>query len=290
MRRLAAIIVGILLGLLVGTLPSAASAHAHDGSVTKFFTDVVVVPDQTIDGDLTVVFGNATIEGHVTGNVNVVGGSCDVIDSGQVDGETHCVWNEGAAALSPLIVGSAGMDGFAAADRHLLVKLASSAIVVLMFLLFPMRMRLALDRVERHPGLAAAVGVAAFIAVVPVAILLLLSVVGIPLIVLEIAALFAGVWLGMGAIALLVGRRLCELVMPSLTPSPFVALVLGLVLVSAAEIVPVVGWAVTALVWLVGMGATVLAFIRGGGNGSGFLRMPVGGRPPIGGPPMKTSA
>jgi hypothetical protein len=138
--------------------------------------------------------------------------------------------------------------------------------------------------------LAAAVGVAAFIAVVPVAILLLLSVVGIPLIVLEIAALFAGVWLGMGAIALLVGRRLCELVMPSLTPSPFVALVLGLVLVSAAEIVPVVGWAVTALVWLVGMGATVLAFIRGGGNGSGFLRMPVGGRPPIGGPPMKTSA
>ncbi len=261
MTRVAALL-GLLFGLLTGLVPLVASAHAHDGSVTKFFSDVVVDPDETINGDLNVVFGSAKIEGHVTGNVNVIGGSCAVVDSGTVDGDTRCVWNDAAAALTPVVVASSGMDGFAAADRHLFVKVASSAIVVLLFLLFPVRMRLALDRVERHPGLAAAVGVAAFIAVVPVAILLLLSLIGIPLIVLEVAAIFVGVWLGTGAIALLVGRRLCELVMPTLTPSPLFALILGLVVVSAAEIVPIVGWAVTALVWLVGMGATVLAFIR----------------------------
>jgi hypothetical protein len=288
-KRLAAI-AGIIIGLLTGFFPLAASAHAHDGSVTKFFTDVVVDPDETINGDLNVVFGSARIEGHVRGNVNVIGGSCDVVDSGTVDGDTHCVWNDAAAAVTPLIVASSGMDGFAAADRHLFVKIASSAIVVLMFLLFPVRMRLALDRVERHPGLAAAVGVAAFIAVVPVAILLILSLIGIPLIVLEVAALFAGVWLGTGAIALLVGRRLCELVMPSTTPSPLFALILGLVVVSAAEIVPVVGWAVTALVWLVGIGACVLAFIRSAAGGGFVYSTPIGsGRPPIVGPPMKPS-
>ncbi|MGD0475328.1 MAG: hypothetical protein ABSB70_19240 [Candidatus Velthaea sp.] len=283
-------LLGILVGLLAAFAPLPAFAHAHDGSVTKFFSDAVVDPDETIDGDLNVVFGNATIAGHVTGNVNVIGGSCSVLDTGTVDGDEHCVWNDAGSALTPLVAASSGFDGFARSDRRLFVKLASSAIVVLMFLLFPMRMRLALDRVERHPGLAAAVGVATFIAVVPVAILLILSLIGIPLIMLEVAALFAGVWLGTGAVALLVGRRLCELVLPQVTPSPLIALVLGLVVVSAAEIVPIVGWAVTALVWLVGIGAAVLAFVRSAGSGPPFgFSSPIGGRPPIGGPPMKTS-
>jgi hypothetical protein len=281
---------GLILGLLAAFAPLPALAHAHGGSVTKLFSDAVVEPDETIDGDLNVVFGNATVAGHVTGNLNVIGGSCSVLDTGSVDGDEHCVWNDAGLALTPLAAASSGLDGFARSDRRLFVKLASSAIVVLMFLLFPMRMRLALDRVERHPGLAAAVGVVTFIAVVPIAILLILSLIGIPLIVLEVAALFAGVWLGTGAVALLVGRRLCELVLPRVTPSPLIALVLGLVVVSAAEIVPIVGWAVTALVWLVGIGAAVLAFVRSAGDGPPLaFSTPVGGRPPIGGPPMKTS-
>jgi hypothetical protein len=109
---------------------------------------------------------------------------------------------------------------------------------------------------------------------------LLVSVIGIPLIVLEIAAIFVGVWIGTGAIALLVGRRLCELLMPAATPSPLMALIIGLVVVSAAEIAPFVGWAVTALVWLVGLGCAILSFVRST-RIEGTLQ-----RAPIGGPPM----
>ena len=111
--------------------------------------------------------------------------------------------------------------------------------------------------------------------------MLLLSIVGIPLIVLEIAAaVFAGVWIGQGAVALLVGRRLAELAHPSGTPSPLIALVLGLVVVSGgAEIVPVVGWAVTALISLIGLGAAILTLVRDPGVPGSF-------RSPIGGPPM----
>jgi hypothetical protein len=148
-------------------------------------------------------------------------------------------------------------------------------------LLFPMRMRLAHDRVERHPGLAAAVGILAAIAAVPIALVLLVSIVGIPLIALEIAALLGGVWLGSGAVALVVGRRLSELVVPSVTPSPLWALVLGLVVVSAAETVPFVGWAVTAIVWVVGLGASILACLR-----SAFVERV---RATIGGPPMRSA-
>ena len=276
---------GMLLAVLIACAPPAAWAHAHDGSVTTFFSDKTVDPDETIDGDLNVVFGNATVAGHVLGNVNVIGGSCRVLDSGTVDGDEHCAWNDATQALAPLVASSAGIDRLAEADRRLFVKLASSAIVVLVFLLFPLRMRLALDRVERHPGIAAAVGVATCLAIIPVALLLVMSIVGIPLILVEVAALFAGVWLGTGAIALLVGRRLCELVMPRSTPSPFVALVLGLVVVCAAEVVPHVGWAVTALVSLVGLGAAVLAFVRTLPGGRLTVGSAVSGRP-IGGPPM----
>jgi hypothetical protein len=147
------------------------------------------------------------------------------------------------------------------------------------FLLFPLRMRVALDRVERHPGLSAATGAVAAVALVPIGLVLLVSVIGIPLIPLEIAAAIAFVWIGTGAIALLVGRRLCELLMPAATPSPLVALIIGLVVVSAAEIAPFVGWAVTALVWLVGLGSAILAFVRTTTIDATFARAPISGPP-----------
>jgi hypothetical protein len=147
-------------------------------------------------------------------------------------------------------------------NRKIFEKLAWDAVVVLIFLLFPLRVRVALDRVEKHPGLSALAGTVALIAVLPVAIMLLLSIVGIPLIVIEFAAFFAGIWIGHAAVALLVGRRLFELIRPHATPSPLGALLIGLIVVSAAQTLPVVGWAVSALVWIVGLGATVLAFMR----------------------------
>jgi hypothetical protein len=43
--------------------------------------------------------------------------------------------------------------------------------------------------------------------------------------------------------------------------------------------VPYVGWIVIALVWLVGLGAAILSFLRSS-------TLPVMGRTPLGGPPM----
>jgi Na+/H+ antiporter NhaC len=144
----------------------------------------------------------------------------------------------------------------------LMRKLGWDLVVVIAFLLFPFRMRVALDRVEKHPGSSTAVGAIALVAMIPIAVLLLVSIIGIPLIPIEIAAVFAGLWIGQGAVALLLGRRLFELMRPTTTPAPLGALVIGLVLITAAETLPVVGWAVTAIVALTGLGAAILAFVR----------------------------
>ena len=63
-----------------------------------------------------------------------------------------------------------------------------------------------------------------------------------------------------------------------------IALLCGVALihVSAAETVPYIGWAVTALVWLVGLGASILAFL-GPAPLTTVMR-----RAGIGGPPMPT--
>ena len=176
---------------------------------------------------------------------------------------------------------SAAFDTFANQDKHLLLKFGASAIVLLVFLLFPVRMRLALDRVERHPGLAAFVGTAAVVAVLPVAILLAITIVGIPLIVLEFAAVFVG-HLARHRRDRAARRPAADRTrLPSTTPSPLWALILGLVVISAAETVPYVGWAVTALVWLVGLGASILAFL-------GTSPIEAMRRARIGGPPMPT--
>ena len=187
-------------------------------------------------------------------------------------------------------VGSLDED-FSAQNRAFFKMLGWDVVVVFAFLLFPMRVRVALDRVERHPGLSAAAGVIGVAGALPLAILLLLTVIGIPVIVLEFAMVLACLWIGWAAVALLIGRRLVELVRPHTTPSPLSALFTGLVVVTAAQLLPVVGWAVTALMVMVALGAALLTFVRET-SFRAFTGVDAGppGTTPGAGPPMNRPA
>ena len=242
--------------------PVPAESKTLDRGGTVLFQNYTVEPGHVVDGNLNVIFGSLVNEGTINGDVNLIGGSYNETAYGELNGKKNILGGDMLAGLAPWTVAGSPFFSFHEQQSKLFVKLASSIVVVVVFLLFPVRMRLALDRVERYPASAAVVGTLVFIAIVPVAILLLFSIVGIPLIAIEIAALFGAVWLGEGAIALLIGRRLYELVLPRTTPSPLAALVLGLVVVSAAEILPLIGWAFTAIVWVVGLGCASLAFVR----------------------------
>ncbi len=268
-QRLAAVAVAGLAALALAGSAKPALADSTDHGELAAFHDVVVRPEETVEGNLNVLFGNADVEGHVTGDVNVLG-SCTIADSAQIDGKKNCIWGDGSAgALAPWL-GAAGFGQIAEQDRAMFGMFAANAIIVLAFLLFPVRMRLSLDRVERHPVLSAVAGMGLLIVAMPLVILTICTIIGIPFVLLEIAALFVGSWIGQGAIALLIGRRLCELVMPRTTPAPLAALLIGLAVVSAAEIMPWFGWSVIALMWIAGLGAAALGFIRIDGPGLAF--------------------
>jgi hypothetical protein len=258
----------IALGLLTFALLFAAtvggaSARTYNHGVTVWFNNDFALGDgDEIRGDLDIIFGNATCTsgGAIDGNVRTYFGNFNQLDGCRVGGRVQSAFDGDAWTSVPLLSHSA--FDMQAENRRVFRSLAWNVVVLFIFLLFPLRVRVALDRVEHRPGLSAAAGVIALIAVLPIFVILLLSVIGIPLIVLEVAGIFAGVWIGYAAVAMLIGRRLHELVRPHATPSPLVALILGLIVVSAAQMLPVVGWAVSVLVVVVGLGAAVLALFR----------------------------
>jgi hypothetical protein len=256
--RLATILGGIVAAVLLVATPALADTQAvyHGGT---YFGSVVVEPGQIVDGDLTVIFGDATNAGLVEGDVTVIGGSYDPRPGGVVTGRVTQVggpltqsvvpWAPSDAAFNPLVP-----------DHRLLWRLSWNLIALLIFLIFPLRTRMVLDRLEGHPGLSVTAGLLGCIAVIPLAVLLAITILLIPLILLEFVFVLASVFLGTAALALLIGRRLCELLSPSTTPSPLVALLTGIALITAAELVPVVGTLVLIFVGLIGLGATVLSF------------------------------
>jgi hypothetical protein len=280
-----------LLAILVLCIPALAAPAAaraetqaiyHGGT---YFGSVVVEPGQVVDGDLTVIFGDATIAGVVEGDVNVVGGTYDPRPGGVVTGQINQIGGAVTQAVVPWAPSEATYNPLVP-DHRLLWRLSWNLLALLVFLIFPLRTRMVLDRLERHPGLSVAAGVLGCVAVVPLAVLLAITILLIPLILLELAFVLAAVFLGTAALGLLIGRRLCELVSPTTTPSPLVALLVGIALVTAAELVPVVGTLVLIFVGLIGLGATILSFA---GDAFAGPVAPPPARASISGPPMAAS-
>lgn len=277
--------------IVLGTLAAALSLYAapaladpqavfHGGT---YFGSVVVEPGQVVDGDLTVIFGDATVAGIVEGNCTAIGGSCDTRPGGVVTGQINQLGGAVTQAVVPWAPSDSTYNPFVP-DHRLMWRLSWNLIALLIFLIFPLRTRMVLDRLERHPGLSVTAGVLGCVAILPLAVLLAITILLIPLILLEFVFVLASVFLGTAALALLIGRRLCELLSPSTTPSPLIALLAGIALITAAEFVPVVGTLVLILVGLIGLGATILSFAGDtiappAQSGSAAPRAPISGPP-----------
>ena len=282
--RIAATVGVLFVALLVTTATASAKMRTIVHGGTYWGQDVLVEHDQVIDGDVTVFFGDAIVEGRVNGDVNDVGGTIDQRPGSVITGTIHGMGGNYVSAVAPW-ASDGSASSLMAENARILTRLAYSVIILLVFLIFPVRVRVALDRLEHHPGLSAAVGMLAIVAIIPVMILLIISLIGIPLIPVEIAAVLAGILIGQAALGMLVGRRLFELVSPHTTPAPLAALAVGLVLISLAEIIPGVGIFVTMLVVLVGLGAAALAMMHDPGFGPSRRRPTA----PISGPPMNAA-
>ncbi len=277
-RRKSYLLAALFAAVAVLAFAPAAQARVetieHGG--TYIGEGVFVAQGQVVDGDVTVIGGDATIEGTVNGDVTVIGGTLDPRPGSLITGKPYVV--------GPPVALSVPWGYGLGESARISYQLFSAVLVLIFFLIFPVRTRMALDRLERHPGLSAAIGLVGWVAVIPLALVLLVTIVLIPLIALEAAAVLAAVFIGKAALSLLIGRRFYEMLGPASTPAPLIALVLGLALITAAELVPIAGHLVSLLILLFGLGATILAFVREDHFAGGPPLTP--SRPPISGPPM----
>ena len=275
----------VVFAFLVAVAATTAFAMADPKSVDHggtYVGSVVVEQGQVVDGDLDVLLGNATIEGTVDGDVNVVGGNVIFRNGGHITGEPRAIGGEVVQDVVPWVSTGDSNYGWYLADHRLWWPITWDIIALVVFLIFPLRTRMALDRLEQHPAIATLAGLCGWVAVVPVSLLLLFSLILIPLIPVEFVLLAVASFVGQAALALLVGRRFYELIAPRATPTPLIALVIGLALLTAAELVPVLGIMVILLIMLVGLGSVLLTFVPDW-NVPGAPGTPRGA---IGGPPM----
>lgn len=219
-----------------------------------------------VQGDAVALGGNVTLgpKAWVEGDVVAVGGSVERADGAVVDGEVQAV---GGAIIGQAVkesvkeirnarhnvpsrrVDSGGIAGFLV----WFVVLFGVGFVANLFA--PARMKLVQDEIRRSPLKSGLLGFLMALALLPLSILLMITLIGIPLAILVLwpAALLAYA-VGFTAVASEIGMKL-----PLFRGRKTQALVLamGLLLLVLVGHIPVVGPLITILLGMVGFGAII---------------------------------
>jgi hypothetical protein len=270
-----------LLACLLALLTTAAPAYAGDDQIV--ISGDVVVPRGTTVDDVVVVDGNVRVNGRVTGDLIAI--SAPVRINGPVEGDVVSLaervvigpggrvggdlsyWDE-----KPLITVPGAVEGktdkldsdftpFGAVIAWVAWWLAMSISSLLLGLallwLAPRALEAALEMARTATGQSIAMGLGVFFGLPAVAVLLFITLVGIPLALAVLLALLPLYAIGYSTSAFLLGRAIVK--PPT---SRFLAFLAGWGILRAVALVPVVG----GLAWfgaaVFGLGALGMALWR----------------------------
>jgi cytoskeletal protein CcmA (bactofilin family) len=277
-QAVGATIVAILAVLLGAGSASAATDHV-------VITGGVVVPTGQTAGDVIVLDGTVTIAGHVTGDVVSVAGPVRV--SGRVDGDLISVSDRASLGSTARVGGdlrygdeapvlargarvggkisnedwadSANGWGWVSALAWWVAVSVSTLIVgVLLVWLAPGALYAAERAVRERLGAAIGWGVLIAIGLPVLAILALVTLVGIPLGVALLLAAIPVFVVAYATGAWIVGRR----VLRNRSASPWAALFAGWGILRVLALIPIAGALVGLAATVVGLGALTVALWR----------------------------
>jgi len=233
--------------------------------------------------EATAVKGNVIVYGHVTGDAAAVMGNIYVRPGGRIDGDASTVmgkiiqdpgskiggsidsvgfsippswlrsnhnwnwwfWNDEPFGLTFLLIFRAGMIVFYA------------LLVVLIVALFPTRMAMIAQCTLNRPGWAFLYGLIGLMAIVPLAVALAITCVGIPFIAVELILTLL-IWIaGAAGLKLAVGQKIGE-GMERPFRSMILAAVVGSLLVDFVRLIPFIGGLVALVLHTFGFGAVLI--------------------------------
>jgi hypothetical protein len=227
------------------------------GDAVALGGSVTIEPGAIVDGEVVALGGGVRVAAgaRIVGDVTAIGGTVDIDPDATVEGQQLRVGGSLGGLISGLVRSVVDVSDASPFALHALwgvVRAVALVVVALLVLAFlPERVERVRGFLTARPGASALGGLAIAAGFVPVIVLLCISIVGIPLVPVVLVAVAALLAMGITAAATWLGDRL-----PMLEDrkSPFVALLLGVAVLTLVNLVPIVG----------GLVVIVLAFAAGG--------------------------
>lgn len=258
----------------------------HDGTVVTMNGRVQV--DGTLDGDAMTMNGDVTVSGTVTGSVRTFNGGVFLAPTARVDGD---IWagngrvdrqpgsTVGGRITEGWVVGTPGARPSPAPaprpwsgvdqwmSRAFFEVLAAWVLIGFIVLaaavaaLFPQQIERVSTALSDAPGQALLAGVLLWVLLPPMAMALVVSVVGIPALAFVPLGLSALGLVGFAAAAMLLGNRITEAFRWHIGPVPDT--IAGAAVLAVLALMPALGWLAVfaAVTWGIG-GVLLLVFRR----------------------------
>jgi hypothetical protein len=267
-------------GSVEATAGNVRIAGNVGGTATATGGNVFIADTATIDGDLEAAAGTIVVAGSVAGNAELAGGSVTLTSTASIDGNVEYATgedgefiNEGATVGGSITQNedlSTG-GGFEGPDVGgplfgIYGFLVNVLVGGLLLLVFPDTSRRIADRVEDEPLRTGGIGLLALIGVPIAAVLIAITIIGIPVTIAVLIAYALALW-----IATIYGRYAVGATVLSYTDveNRWAALLVGLVVVAALVRIPVIGGLFEFVVLLLGLGAMaglLYRFVRNQGG------------------------
>ncbi|HUB07470.1 MAG TPA: hypothetical protein VMB50_10725 [Myxococcales bacterium] len=211
-----------------------------------------------VDRDAVAVGGSVKIDdgGRVGRDVTSVGGTVQSEHGAVVGRDRVGLGLPGLGALLALATGILGV-GALFSPLWLIGTFVAKLVVFLacgliLLALWPRRLEVVAAELTRATGRSVLLGCAAAVLLPPLAVLFAITIIGIPLALLEAVGVAVATALGYSALALLVGRRL-----PFGTVHPAIQLTVGWVLLDLLFLIPILGFLLMLAVWVWTFGAVL---------------------------------
>jgi len=261
----------IVLALLLMLFPVVAGASSQD-SIIMLGKEAHVPAGNVLSGSVVVIGADAVIEGHVRDSVVVIFGNIRLEPNAIVDGSVVSVGGSLERKTGAQIGGEQVSLGLGDINIGNLPRInmpfrffspiASMwkvlSIVFLgwvVFWLFPAPILKIGDAAQAEPLKAVLFGLLGYVAIIPVSIIMLITILGIPLIPFVWLALLVGRFMGQVALGLIAGRYLAQKLNREMTDA--LVVVMGLLVLGLATIIPVVGGLASLFYSLLGFGAVI---------------------------------
>ncbi|WP_069806105.1 polymer-forming cytoskeletal protein [Thermogemmatispora onikobensis] len=221
----------------------------------------------TVNGNVVAFSGNVIIEGTVNGDVNLYGGAVSLQSGSHVHGTIHLYNARWSRERNAQIDGTL-IDR----SQHLIWPFPSSlsfsfpslslliwvGLGLLLTWLFPEHVMLVRTTIQTCAGRSLLVGLLSSILAPALILLLSTLIITIPLAIIVAVGLIAGWALGMVALGLLIGERLLQTSAPQ-RHARLIQVAVGLVILTLASSLPLLGWLVSLGAGLLGLGAALLS-------------------------------